>query len=141
MLWVKAFHVIFMVTWFAGLVYLPRLYVYHAKTKDKTVSEQLKVMEHRLFYYITTPGGLLTIIFGAWLMSFNYTAYSHMMWLHIKLILVATLVIFHIFCGKWLLEFKYDDNKHSEKFYRIVNEYPTIILIVVIILAIVKPNF
>lgn len=141
MLWVKAFHVIFMVTWFAGLFYLPRLFVYHAKTKDKTVNEQLKIMEHRLYYYITTPGGILTIFLGCWLLSFHYEAYSHMMWLHIKLILVATLVIFHLLCGKYLLDFKHDRNQRSEKFFRIFNEYPSIILVAVILLTFVKPSF
>lgn len=139
MLWIKAFHVIFMVAWFAGLFYLPRLFVYHAKTNNELLSAQFKLMEHRLYYYITTPAGILTIIFGYWLISFNYTAYTHMMWLHVKLILVGTLVIFHLLCGKYLLDFKRDKNKHSEKFYRLFNEYPTIILIVTIILAVVKP--
>ena len=138
--WIEAFHVIFMVCWFAGLFYLPRLFVYHAKTNDKALSEQYKIMEHRLYYYITTPGGILTILFGLWLLNLNYEAYSHMMWLHIKLILVATLVVFHLFCGKYVYDFKHNRNGHSEKFYRIFNEYPTIILIAVIILTFVKPT-
>lgn len=137
--WIKAFHVIFMVCWFAGLFYLPRLFVYHAKATDKNILEQFKTMEHRLYYYITTPAGILTILFGFWLLSLNYDAYSHMMWLHIKLILVATLVIFHLLCGKYLHDFKRTNNQRSEKFYRLLNEYPTIILIAVIILTFVKP--
>lgn len=141
MAWIKAFHVIFMVTWFAGLFYLPRLFVYHAKTNDKNLSAQFKIMEHRLYYYITTPGGILTILFGVWLLNLNYEAYSHMMWLHLKLILVATLVVFHVLCGKYVHDFKHNRNCHSEKFYRIFNEYPTIILIAVIILTFVKPAF
>ena len=137
--WIEAFHVISMVCWFAGLFYLPRLFVYHAKTNDKALSDQYKIMEYRLYYYITCPAAILTAIFGFWLLSLNYDAYSHMMWLHIKLILVATLVFFHLLCGKYLHDFKEDKNKHSEKFYRILNEYPTIILIAVIILTFVKP--
>ena len=137
--WIEAFHVISMVCWFAGLFYLPRIFVYHAKTTDKNISEQFKIMEYRLYYYITWPSAILTAVFGFWLLSLNYDAYSHMMWLHIKLILVATLAIFHLLCGKYLHDFKRDNNQKSEKFYRLLNEYPTIILIAVIILTFVKP--
>jgi len=137
--WIEAFHVISMVCWFAGLFYLPRIFVYHAKTTDKNISEQFKIMEYRLYYYITWPSAILTAVFGFWLLSLNYDAYSHMMWLHIKLILVATLAVFHLLCGKYLHDFRRDNNQKSEKFYRLLNEYPTIILIAVIILTFVKP--
>ena len=139
MLWVKAFHVIAMVTWFSGLFYLPRLFVYHTQAKDQVSNERFKVMEKRLYYYITTPGGILTTLFGIWLLSFNYMAYSHMMWLHIKLALVALLWLYHIYCGFLLHKFSHDQNQHSEKFYRIFNEFPTLILIAVIILVYVRP--
>ncbi|MAZ38643.1 MAG: TIGR00701 family protein [Legionellales bacterium] len=137
--WIEALHVIAMVTWFAGLFYLPRLFVYHTQVKDSVGNQRFKVMEKKLFYYITTPGGILTSFFGLWLLSLNYEAYSHMMWLHIKLILVACLWLFHIYCGFLLHAFMHDKNKHSEKFYRIINEIPTVILITVIILVYVKP--
>ena len=137
--WIEALHVIAMVTWFAGLFYLPRLFVYHTQVKDSVGNQRFKVMEKKLFYYITTPGGILTSFFGLWLLSLNYEAYSHMMWLHIKLILVAYLWLFHIYCGFLLHAFMHDKNKHSEKFYRIINEIPTVILITVIILVYVKP--
>lgn len=139
MQWIKAFHVIAMVTWFAGLFYLPRLYVYHAMPNDFTTIARFKVMEHKLYYYITTPGGVLTILFGLLLWLPHYAAYSHAWWLHIKLVLVGLLIIFHIYCGYLLHLFKQNRNSHSEKFYRWLNEFPTIILISVVILTIVKP--
>ena len=139
MLWIKAFHVIAMVTWFAGLFYLPRLFVYHTQVNDEAGNQRFKVMEKKLFYYITTPGGILTSLFGLWLLTFNYDAYSHMMWLHVKLLLVACLWLFHFYCSFLLHAFKNDKNKHTEKFYRIINEVPTVILITVIILVYVKP--
>jgi len=139
MLWVKAFHVIAMVTWFSGLFYLPRLFVYHTQAKDEVSNARFKIMEKRLYYYITTPGGVATTLLGIWLLSFNYTAYSHMMWLHIKLALVALLWLYHIYCGYLLHRFNQDRNQHSEKFYRIFNEFPTLILIAVMILVYVQP--
>ena len=139
MLWIKAFHIIWVVTWFSGLFYLPRLFVYHAKSQDAISNERFKVMERRLYYYITTPGCILTILFGIWLLSFNYTAYSHMMWLHVKLILVALLVIYHIWCGKMVNDFKHDRNKHTHVYFRWMNEIPVVFLVIIIILATVKP--
>jgi len=138
--WVKAFHVIAMVTWFAGLFYLPRLFVYHTQVSDDAGNIRFKTMERKLYFYITTPGGIITTFLGLWLISFDLQSYSHMLWLQIKLILVGLLWIFHIYCGLWLKKFKHDKNKHTEKFYRIINEVPTIILIIVVILAYVKPT-
>ena len=140
MLWLKAFHIIFMVTWFAGLFYLPRLYVYHASTNDSNVSKTLKTMEWKLFWYIMSPGGLLTVIFGWGMIFTDYDYFSHQMWLHVKLVLVLLLVFYHAYLGKLMLDFKNDKNKHSHKFYRYINEFPTVILIVVVILAIVQPG-
>lgn len=139
--WIKAFHVISMVAWFAGLFYLPRLFVYHTQAKDAISYERFKVMEYKLFFYIMSPAAILTAVFGFWLLSLNYVAYSHMMWLHIKLILVALLALFHLYCGKLLYDFRCHENKHSEKFFRIINEFPTVILICVVILTFVKPGF
>lgn len=138
-LWVKALHVIAMVTWFAGLFYLPRLFVYHTGVTDDAGNTRFKIMERKLYFYITTPGGIITTLLGLWLWSFNLIAYSHMLWLQIKLILVALLWVFHIYCGFLLSHFQQDNNKHSEKFYRLTNEIPTVILIAVVILAYVKP--
>lgn len=141
MLWIKALHIISMVCWFAGLFYLPRIFVYHASTQDPRTSETFKVMEHKLFYYIMNPSAICTAIFGFWMIFLDYDNYSHMMWLHIKLILVLVLVVFHAFCWKYLIDFKNDRNKHDHKFYRYFNEVPSIILIIVILLTILKPSF
>ena len=137
--WLRAFHVISVVCWFAGLFYLPRLYVYHASTENTETANTFKTMEWKLYFYITTPSALLTILLG-WLMIFtNYDFYSHQMWLHVKLVLVLSLVIYHIYLGKLLLDFKHDRNTHSHKFYRYLNEYPSLILIAVVILTFVRP--
>ncbi len=143
-LWLKALHIIFMVTWFAGLFYLPRLFVYHAMTTDPISNERFKVMERKLYYGITTPGGIITVFFGLWLL-FAYwwqpllAAQSGSLWLHVKLTLVTILIGYHIYCGKILLDFKHDRNHHSHVFYRWFNEFPVLILIGVVILAYVKP--
>lgn len=134
--WIKALHIIFMVTWFAGLFYLPRLFAYHSTATDAAGIERFKIMERKLFYGIMTPGAILTLIFGVWLWlgyGFNGT------WLHIKLALVIVLIAYHIYCGKLLMDFKHDRNKHSHTFYRWLNEFPVLILIAVVILAVVKP--
>jgi putative membrane protein len=137
-LWLKSFHIIFMVTWFAGLFYLPRLFVYHAMAKDDISYERFKIMERKLYNGIMTPGMLLTILFGVWLLI-EEPLYAHMQWLQIKLLLVFALIIFHFYCGYLVRVFKLNRNQHSDKFYRWLNEFPTVILISIVILAIVKP--
>ena len=138
MLWVKALHIIFMVTWFAGLFYLPRLFVYHAMSDDQPSIDRFKIMERKLFYGIMTPGAIFTLIFGFWLASMvginNYGG-----WLHAKIGLIGILIAYHIYCGKLLIDFKYDRNSHSHVFYRWLNEFPVLILIAVVILAVVRP--
>ncbi len=136
MLWIKAWHIIFMVTWFAGLFYLPRLFVYHAMSSDAASNERFKIMERKLFYGIMTPGGVLTIASGLWLWLDYGISGS---WLHAKLALVAVLVAYHVYCGKLLLDFKHDRNQHSHIYYRWFNEVPMIVLIAIIILVEVKP--
>jgi putative membrane protein len=135
----KAFHVIAMVTWFAGLFYLPRLFVYHATCHDEPGNQRFKVMEHKLYYYITTPGAILTTALGLFLFFVRFEHYSQASWIYIKFMLVALLWVFHFYCGYWLKQFKRDANPHSERFYRIINEIPTLILISVVILSFVKP--
>ncbi|CAH1204466.1 Protoporphyrinogen IX oxidase [Candidatus Nitrotoga sp. BS] len=136
MLWIKAIHVIFMVTWFAGLFYLPRLFVYHAMSKDKTSIERFKIMERKLFYGIMTPGGVLTVIFGLWLwLGYGVTGG----WMHIKFTLVLLLIAYHVYCGKLLNDFKADRNTRGHVFYRWFNEFPVLLMIAIIILVIVKP--
>jgi len=139
MLWVKAFHIIFMVTWFSGLFYLPRLFVYHAMSEDKISQDRFKIMERKLFFGIMTPGAVLTLFFGIWLLSFNFKAYMHMPWMHLKLGLIFLLLIYHIYLGKLLFGFKYDRNKHSHVFYRWLNEVPVLFLLLIVVLAVVKP--
>ncbi len=139
MLWIKSFHLIFVVMWYAGLLYLPRLFVYHAMCEDLTGSERFKVMERKLFA-ITTVGGIGALGFGLWLLfPYAWTAYSSSLWLHLKLTLVAVLIAFHALCCKLMLDFRNDRNRHGHRFYRILNEIPAVILIAVVILVVVKP--
>lgn len=136
MLWIKWLHIVFMVTWFAGLFYLPRLFVYHAMSEDHVSRERFKVMERKLFYGIMTPGALLTILFGTWLwLGYGFQGG----WLHAKLALVAVLVAYHFYCGKLLLDFKRDRNRHGHVFYRWLNELPVVILVAIILLVELQP--
>ena len=137
MLWFKALHLIFMVTWFAGLFYLPRLFVYHAMSEDQASKERFKIMEHKLYYGITTPGMVLTVLFGIGILMSGH--YLDQLWIHIKLTLVAILIIYHIHCGKLVSDFKHDRNTHSHVFYRWYNEFPVLILIPIIFLAVFRP--
>lgn len=139
MLWVKAFHLIFMVTWFSGLFYLPRLFVYHAMATDSISIERFKIMERKLFFGIMTPGAILTLFFGGWLISFNLVGYFKQPWIHLKLGLIFLLVIYHIYLGSCLFSFKADQNKHTHVFYRFLNEVPVFFLVAIILLAVVKP--
>ena len=140
MLWYKALHHIFMVTWFSGLFYLPRLFVYHAMSDDEISIDRFKIMEKKLFYGIATPGGLLTIIFGFCLLVSNgMTSYSGQLWLSLKMILIAVLVLYHIYCFSLLQDFKYDRNKHTHIWYRWFNEVPVLILVGIVLLAVIKP--
>jgi putative membrane protein len=136
MLWIKSFHIIFMVTWFAGLFYLPRLFVYHAMSEDTTSRERFKVMERKLFFGIMTPGALLTIGSGLWL----WLGYGiNGGWLHAKMGVVAMLVAYHVYCGKLLIDFKHERDRHSDRFYRWLNELPVIGLIAIILLVELQP--
>ena len=136
MLWVKALHVIFMVTWFAGLFYLPRLFVYHAMTEDRVSLERFIVMERKLFWGIMTPGGVLTILFGLWLwLGWGFSGG----WLHAKVALTALLVAYHVWCGKLMLDFRAGRNRRGHVWFRWFNEAPTLVLFAVVILVVLKP--
>ena len=125
-----------MVTWFAGLFYLPRLFVYHAMSEDKTSQERFKIMERKLFFGIMTPGAIFTILLGVWLWKgYGFSGG----WLHAKFGLVTLLIAYHSYCGKLLLDFKHDRNQHGHVFYRWLNEVPVAFLIAIIILVVVKP--
>ncbi len=139
MVWVKAFHIIFMVAWFAGLFYLPRLFVNHAMAEEDAVKARLAQMESKLYRFIG-PWMVLTIVFGAWLLiDYAWAAYAHMLWLHLKLALVAVLVAYHFYCGKLVRDFAQNRNRRTHVWYRWFNEFPVLILFAVVILAIVKP--
>ncbi|HHH36108.1 MAG TPA: protoporphyrinogen oxidase HemJ [Gammaproteobacteria bacterium] len=140
MLWVKAFHIIFMVTWFAGLFYLPRLFVYHAMSEDDVSDRRFRVMERKLFYGIMTPGMILTLVFGLWMLwDYAWAAYADRGWLHLKMVLVVLLVAYHIYCGHLLNAFRRGDNRHDHVYYRWINEIPVLFLVAIVILVVVKP--
>lgn len=139
MRWVLAFHIIFMVAWFAGLFYLPRLFVYHTLSSDAPSIERFKIMEHRLYYAIMMPAALLATVFGLWLLNFNFSYYLHQDWMHLKLTLVAFLWAYHLYCGKLVRDFKMNRKLFSANFYRWFNEAPTVLLMAIVILAVVKP--
>jgi putative membrane protein len=139
-MWLKAWHLIGMVTWFAGLFYLPRLFVYHTMSSDQVSIERFKIMERKLFFGITTPGGIFTVVIGLWMLyDYAWAAFGSHLWLHIKLALLVVLIVYHIYCGKLLLDFKHDRNRHSHVWYRWFNELPVALLIAIVLLAVLKP--
>jgi len=137
MLWLKAFHMIAMVTWFAGLFYLPRLFVYHAETADAPGIERFQTMERRLFALMSI-GASATIALGI-IMIAAAPMYLHMAWLHVKLALVALLIAYHFYCYKLMRDFAQRRNIHGSKWYRVFNEIPSLLLIGIVVLAVVKP--
>ena len=136
MLWTKTFHIIFVVTWFAGLFYLPRLFVYHADAKDEISLERFKIMERKLYFGISTPSAILAI--GSGLILWLYYGFTGM-WLMYKLLLVMILAAYHIWCFKYLIDFKKDRNRKSHVFYRWFNEVPVVLLVAIVALVVLKP--
>ena len=137
MLWVKWLHIVFMVTWFAGLFYLPRLFVYHALSQDTLSRERFKVMERKLFWGIMTPGAVLTLFFGSWLwLGWGFSGG----WLHAKLALALVLVGYHAWCGKLMMDFRRERNAHSHVGYRWFNEVPVLALFATVFLVVFKPG-
>jgi putative membrane protein len=135
MLWIKAFHIIFITSWFAGLFYLPRLFVNHAMVNDAATIAQLKLMERKLYRFMG-PLAVLALIFGLWLwLGYGITGG----WLHAKLLLVAALVAYHFYCGRLVQQFAQDKNQRSHIWYRWFNEIPVLILFIIVILVVVKP--
>ncbi|QKE65617.1 protoporphyrinogen oxidase HemJ [Aquipseudomonas campi] len=137
-LWVKALHIIAMVCWFAGLFYLPRLFVYHAMSEDETSQQRFCVMERKLYRGIMNPSMIATVLFGGWLLYLN-PAWLQMGWLHAKLLLVAVLIAYHHVCGAQLKRFARNENARSHVFYRWFNEAPVLLLLAIVILVVVKP--
>lgn len=136
--WIRAFHIIFLVTWFAGLFYLPRLYVYHAMPENKPSFELFKVMERRLFG-IMTIGAVLTAVFGIWMIILSEGAILQMGWFHAKALLLLFLIVYHYFCWRLMQTFRTGENQHSHQWYRYFNEIPGLLLILIVIFAVVKP--
>lgn len=142
MLWMKAFHIIAMVAWFAGLAYLPRLFVYHCQVgeDEKKAYARFCVMERKLFWGIMTPSALITVLLGLGLMhSFSLSFKALPLWLSLKLCLVGILLVYHALCGVYVRRFKQHQNNHSQKFYRIFNEISMIILMFIVLLVVLKP--
>ena len=137
MLWLKAFHIVFVVTWFAGLFYLPRLFVYHCVTTDTPGRERFAVMERRLFAMMTV-GGALTIAFGV-SMVVTAPVFLDFLWLRVKLALVAALVGYHVWCYRLMLDFREGRDHHSQRWYRIFNELPGLFLIAIVLLVVIQP--
>ena len=139
-MWLKAWHLIGMVTWFAGLFYLPRLFVYHAMSDDQPSIDRFKIMERKLYYGITTPGAIFTLVIGIWMLfDYAWVAFGSHLWLHIKLALIVLLIAYHLYCGKLVTDFKHDRNRHSHVWYRWFNEMPVLLLIGIVLLAVLKP--
>ncbi len=137
---IKAVHIIAMVAWFAGLFYLPRLFVYHADSIDQISIDRFKVMERRLYYAISWPAAVLTTVFGLWLVTYNPHYYMSAGWMHVKFSLVILLWAYHYACGHFVRQFACDNNTRGHLFYRVFNEVPTVLLIGIVLLVVVKPN-
>lgn len=138
-LWFKALHIFFLFAWMAGLFYLPRIFVYHANAKSQEVKDEFKVMERRLWLFVT-PFAVLALIFGiALIASYGSIWFKMSGWLHVKLLLVLALYGYHFYLYKLMKQFSCDDNRHSAKFYRIINEAPVLVILTIVCLAVVKP--
>jgi putative membrane protein len=138
-LWLKAFHIIFVVTWFAGLFYMPRLFVYHASATDDISRERFKIMQSKLYRIIMNPSMIATLVLGIWLLVESWQAYSVQIWIWLKIFLVLLLIGYHHYCLRIIKAFADDRVIHSEKFFRIFNELPSLVLILAVILVVVKP--
>ena len=138
-LWLKAFHIVFVVTWFAALFYMPRLFVYHRSADDTISLERFKVMEHKLYRIIMTPSMLLTVVLGVVLLWLTWESWAQHAWIWLKIVLVVVLIGYHHYCGAMIKAFARDERPHSEKFFRIFNELPSLLLILIVLLAVLKP--
>ena len=136
----KSLHLIAIISWMAGLLYLPRIFVYHSENNDdKKISDVFKVMEKKLYFYIMTPAMILSWIFGLLLIHSIGLQQLGQTWMILKIIFVILLSLYHLYLGKTLNQFKFDQNTHSHKFYRLINEIPTILLILIVFVVIFKP--
>ena len=140
MLWVKAFHIIFIVCWFSGLFYLPRLFVYHSMSKDQISKDRFVIMERKLFWGIMTPSAIAAIVFGAWLLVANWSYFMAWWWMRVKLGLAILLVAHHFYCWWYMVKLREDSSFKTHVFFRIFNEMPVFILIGAVVLIVVKPT-
>lgn len=138
MLWIKSLHIIFAVTWFSAIFYLPRLFVYHAMSSDEISIQRFKIMERKLYFGIAMPGAVLATLFGIVLMSDNWSYYLSSGWMQTKLVAVALLWIYHFICWKYLWDFRRDANQHGHVFYRWFNEFPVLLLFIIVCAVVVK---
>lgn len=137
--WLKAFHLIAVICWFAAIFYLPRLFVYHAMAEDSISRERFKTMERKLYRGIMNPSMIATVVLGLWMLAANWNAYQNTGWMHVKLALVLLLIGYHHVCLAYLKKFAADANTKTDRFYRIFNEIPVLLLIAIVILVMVKP--
>lgn len=140
MLWIKSLHIIFMVTWFAGLFYLPRIFVYHAMSESAEEQTTFKTMERKLMV-MTHIGGALTLVFGVWLLIVWLGPFMAQTWMQLKLVLVVILGIYHFWCQHLVRVFRDDRNQRSHRWYRLFNEVPVLFLFAIVVLVVVKPQF
>lgn len=138
MLWLKAFHIFFVISWFAGLFYLPRIFVNHAMAEEQAVRDRLKLMERKLYKFVT-PIGALVIITGFWLWFGFAEMIAISTWLYVKTALVAGLAVYHLYCGHLVKVFSEDRNTRSHVWFRFFNEVPVLVLLTIVILVVVKP--
>jgi putative membrane protein len=138
-LWLKAFHIIGVVTWFAAMFYLPRLFVYHSSTEDEAGRARFRMMEDKLYRIIMRPSMYVAVGFGLWTLYLSWDAFATTVWLWIKLAGVVLLLGYHHYCARLVRAFAEDVSPHSERFYRIFNEMPALLLILIVILVVVKP--
>ena len=137
-LWIKAFHIVFVISWFAGIFYLPRLFVHHAMSEDSATQERLSIMEGKLYRFVT-PIAFLSLGLGLWMTYLNWHYFKTAGWLHAKFVALILLFAYHFYCGHLVRIFAAKANQRSHKFYRIFNEFPVFLLIAIVILAVVKP--
>lgn len=139
MLWLKSFHIIAMVCWFAGLFYLPRLFVYHTMSEDRVSRDRFVIMERKLFWGITTPSAVATLFFGFWLLLQNLEYFLAWWWMQLKLALVVLLLVYHGMCWVYMNTLRDGSSSRTHVFFRIFNELPVFLLIAIVVLIVVKP--
>jgi len=140
MLWVKAAHIMFVIFWFAGIFYLPRLFVYHSMATDTIGIERFKVMERKLYRGIMTPAAVVAILLGVWLLAASWDTFARAGWMHLKLVLVGVLIGYNIYCGLLISAFARDQNKKTDRFFRWFNDAPPLLILGgIVVLVVVKP--